>query len=47
MDPRLLEFENIWVAAGTPNHVFSVNPDQLSKIISAQVIHFTQQYKIM
>ena len=42
MDPRLLEFENIWVAAGTPNHVLSVNPDQLSKIISAHVIHFTQ-----
>lgn len=40
MDPRLIEFEAIWVAAGTPNHVFSVQPSKLAQIINAQIIEF-------
>ncbi|NBR34932.1 MAG: YbaK/EbsC family protein [Rhodobacteraceae bacterium] len=40
MDPRLIEFEEIWVAAGTPNHVFSVQPSKLAQIINAQIIEF-------
>lgn len=40
MDPRLLEFDKIWVAAGTPNHIFSVCPSQLRQKISAQVSDF-------
>ena len=40
MDPRLIEFEEIWVAAGTPNHVFSVQPSKLAQIIHAQIIEF-------
>jgi len=40
MDPRLLEFEEIWVAAGTSHHVFSVCPLKLSQEILAQVTDF-------
>jgi prolyl-tRNA editing enzyme YbaK/EbsC (Cys-tRNA(Pro) deacylase) len=40
MDPRLLEFDEIWVAAGTPHHLFSVCPLKLSQEILAQVTDF-------
>ncbi len=40
LDPRLMDFDVIWVAAGTPNHVFSVPPRDLERIISAQTIDF-------
>jgi len=40
MDPRLLEFDEIWVAAGTPHHVFSVCPLKLSQEILAQITDF-------
>lgn len=40
-DPRLLEFDVVWAAAGTPRHVFEINPVELSQISSAQVIDFT------
>lgn len=29
VDPRLLEFETVWAAAGTPNHLFSINAEKL------------------
>jgi prolyl-tRNA editing enzyme YbaK/EbsC (Cys-tRNA(Pro) deacylase) len=29
VDPRLLEFEIVWAAAGTPNHLFSINAEKL------------------
>ena len=41
LDPRLLEFEIIWAAAGTPRHVFPLNPAELPKITSAQLSDFT------
>lgn len=28
-DPSLLEFDVVWAAAGTPRHVFSVDPQEL------------------
>jgi len=28
-DPRLLEFETVWAAAGTPHHLFSINAKKL------------------
>ncbi|MEL7026206.1 MAG: YbaK/EbsC family protein [Pseudomonadota bacterium] len=39
-DPRLLEFERVWPAAGTPRHVFAINPEILLKITSAQISDF-------
>ena len=41
LDPRLLEFEEIWAAAGTPNHVFRLKSSELGKISGAQVADFT------
>ncbi|MBL4749813.1 MAG: YbaK/EbsC family protein [Amylibacter sp.] len=29
VDPRLLAFETVWAAAGTPNHLFSINAEKL------------------
>lgn len=40
-DPRLLEFDVIYAAAGTPRHIFPVAPDRLVKISDAQVTDFT------
>ena len=42
MDPRLLEFEVIYAAAGTPRHIFPINPTKLSAIIGAKVRTFTE-----
>ena len=39
-DETLLKYDEIWVAAGTPNHVFSISPDLLAQKISAQVSDF-------
>lgn len=41
LDPRLLEFDVIWAAAGTPHHVFAINPPRLKEISGAQVAEFT------
>lgn len=41
LDPRLLEFDVVWAAAGTPRHVFPLDPKLLPKISSAQVSDFT------
>ena len=40
-DPRLLDFPEIWAAAGTPRHVFAVDPQVLQQISDAQVADFT------
>lgn len=42
-DPKLLEFDVIWAAAGTPHHVFSAKPSDLLRISSAQVSDFISQ----
>ena len=39
-DPRLQDFELIWAAAGTPHHVFGLNPARMMKISGAEVIDF-------
>jgi prolyl-tRNA editing enzyme YbaK/EbsC (Cys-tRNA(Pro) deacylase) len=39
-DPRLMEFDVIWAAAGTPRHVFPIDPATLLKISGAQVADF-------
>jgi prolyl-tRNA editing enzyme YbaK/EbsC (Cys-tRNA(Pro) deacylase) len=40
MDPRLLEFDTVWAAAGTPHHVFSVAPTKLAEAVGAVVADF-------
>ena len=42
LDPRLLEFETIWAAAGTPHHIFELNSADLPRITGAQEADFTQ-----
>ena len=41
MDPRLQEFAQIWAAAGTPHHVFAIDPLRLMQLCSAQYADFT------
>ena len=40
-DPKLLDYDLIWAAAGTPNHVFSVAPQALAEAMGAKVADFT------
>ena len=40
LDPRLLEFDVVWAAAGTPRHVFPLDPKLLPEISSAQISDF-------
>lgn len=47
IDPRLVEFAEIWAAAGTPRHVFAIAPDDLVQITRGQVADFTQFKKVM
>ena len=42
MDPRLLEFDTIWAAAGTPRHIFPMNPALLPDLTGAQVADFIE-----
>ncbi|WP_137702345.1 YbaK/EbsC family protein [Marimonas lutisalis] len=41
LDPRLLDFDIVWAAAGTPRHVFSVSPQDLLGMSGAQQADFT------
>ncbi|MEY4695928.1 MAG: hypothetical protein RIT14_356 [Pseudomonadota bacterium] len=40
-DPRLLEFPLIWGAAGTPRHIFPIDPQALLRVTGARVAAFT------
>ncbi|MBQ2263434.1 MAG: YbaK/EbsC family protein [Loktanella sp.] len=40
-DPRLLDFAEIWAAAGTPRHIFAIAPQVLLQISGAQAADFT------
>lgn len=42
VDPRLLQFEEIWAAAGTPHHVFALKSAILPEISGAQEADFVQ-----
>ena len=42
IDARLLEFDTIYAAAGTPRHVFPISPDVLVKISEAQISDFIE-----
>jgi prolyl-tRNA editing enzyme YbaK/EbsC (Cys-tRNA(Pro) deacylase) len=39
-DPRLLDFPQVWAAAGTPRHMFAVAPLALATAIGATVADF-------
>ncbi|KPQ08417.1 MAG: hypothetical protein HLUCCA12_01005 [Rhodobacteraceae bacterium HLUCCA12] len=40
-DPRLLDFERVWAAAGTPRHVFAAEPRALLAACGARMADFT------
>lgn len=41
-DPRLLAFDTVFAAAGTPRHVFSIDPRILMSIAQATTADFTE-----
>lgn len=41
MDPRLLQFDQVWAAAGTPRHIFAIPPAVLLHISGATAANFT------
>jgi len=41
LDPRLLEFPQIWAAAGTPHHMFAIAPTLLVEKTACTVAPFT------
>lgn len=41
-DPRLLAFDTVFAAAGTPRHVFSIDPRVLMSIAPATIADFTE-----
>lgn len=42
-DPRLAEFPVIYAAAGTPRHIFPIDPETLLKISAAQAADFIME----
>jgi len=38
IEERLLEFDPIWAAAGTPHHVFPLTPDELRQVTGGEVV---------
>jgi prolyl-tRNA editing enzyme YbaK/EbsC (Cys-tRNA(Pro) deacylase) len=41
MDPRILRYATIWAAAGTPHHVFEVEPRRLQQALGVATADFT------
>ena len=41
LDPRLLDFAEVWAAAGTPRHMFCANPQSLQRAAWATRADFT------
>ncbi|WP_147124790.1 YbaK/EbsC family protein [Shimia ponticola] len=46
-DPHLLTFDLIYAAAGTPRHLFGLNPQKMLEISGAQPADFTAQSRLM
>jgi len=42
-DPALLDYDEVWAAAGTPSTVFPIAPDRLLELTRASVIDVTAQ----
>jgi prolyl-tRNA editing enzyme YbaK/EbsC (Cys-tRNA(Pro) deacylase) len=45
-DPRLADFRLVWAAAGTPRHVFSIDPSDLLAVSGAERADFTEVGKM-
>lgn len=43
MEQRLLDFDVVWAAAGTPRHIFAIAPRRLVQIAEATVAEFTPE----
>ena len=43
VDKDLLQYDEIWAAAGTPNAVFSLSPVELVRITGGRVVEITGQ----
>lgn len=41
LDPKLMGFDRVWAAAGTPRHVFEITPQDLLRVSGAQLADFT------
>ena len=41
-DPRLIDFAEVWAAAGTPRHIFPAAPADLIRAAKATLADFTQ-----
>lgn len=41
LDPRLMDFAQVWAAAGTPRHIFPIAPGELLRITGAKLADFT------
>jgi prolyl-tRNA editing enzyme YbaK/EbsC (Cys-tRNA(Pro) deacylase) len=41
LDPRLLDFPQVWAAAGTPRHMFRTTPQALVRATGATIADFT------
>ncbi|MEI4486330.1 YbaK/EbsC family protein [Frigidibacter sp. MR17.14] len=41
LDPRLMAFERVWAAAGTPRHIFAIAPAALQQASGAVLADFT------
>ena len=41
MDPRLMEFDRVWAAGGTPRHIFAAAPQDIRRITGATLARFT------
>lgn len=42
-DPALLTYDTVWAAAGTPRHVFPINPETLLEITGATPASFVAE----
>lgn len=42
IDPHLLDFDEVWAAAGTPRHVFPISPTTLVELTGAETADFTK-----
>lgn len=43
VDSRLFDFDVVWAAAGTPRHIFSVNPREIATLAGAQLADFISE----
>lgn len=42
VDPRLMDFDTLWAAAGTPNHLFSIGSDKLLAATKGVIADFCE-----